>query len=254
MHLFAHQQGQGSDLISIHGLFGSLENLGTLNRSLAANFTVHALDLRNHGRSPHSDTMNYRLMVQDIVVYMDTLGLTSVDLVGHSMGGKVAMSVALQAPERVRKLIVMDVAPVTYLARHDDVFSGFYAIDLDTLKGRSDADKVLAHYVKEKAVRQFLLKNLYKNEHGQYRWRMNLAGIHANYSSLMEGQSASAPFEGDTLFLKGGESDYIQPEHRSAVLSLFPNASVKIIPEAGHWLHAQKPALVFRSIQRFLSG
>ncbi len=252
MQLFARREGQGADLISIHGLFGSQENLGTINRSLASTCTVHALDLRNHGRSPHSDAMDYPLMAQDILAYMDAMGLTSVDLLGHSMGGKVAMSVALLAPDRVRKLIVMDIAPVNYPARQGDVFSGFEAIDLNTLKRRADADALLAQYVKEKAVRQFLLKNLYKDEQGQYQWRMNLAGIHANYSSLRKGLYASVPFEGNTLFLKGGESDYILPEHRSYVLSLFPNASVRIIPEAGHWLHAQKPALVLRSIQHFL--
>ncbi|MDB2384712.1 alpha/beta fold hydrolase [Endozoicomonas sp.] len=252
MKLFARQQGQGADIISLHGLFGTQENLGTINRSLADHFTVHGLDVRNHGRSPHSDEMSYTQMAADIIEYMDDKQLDSVDLVGHSMGGKIAMSIALQTPERIRKLVVMDIAPVTYDRKHDNVLDGLSAINLQGLKKRSDAEAFLALYIDEKDIRQFLLKNLYRDDKGQYQWRVNLNAIKHHYHEIMKGQSADTPFEGETLFLKGADSDYILPSHREHVLSVFPRATVKMIAGTGHWLHAQKPELVSRFINRFL--
>ena len=254
MKLYERQQGHGPDVVSLHGLFGSQENLGAINRSLAEQFRVHGLDVRNHGRSPHSDDMNYALMAADVVEYLDDHHLQQVDLLGHSMGGKIAMTVALMIPERVRKLVVMDIAPVDYPPRHDEVLHGLSSVDLSALNTRSEAENLLSPYVKEKDVRQFLLKNLYRDENRQYQWRINLESIQKNYHEIMKGQSSEKPFEGDTFFLKGGDSDYILSEHRAHVLSLFPKASVKVIPGTGHWLHAQKPELVSRSIKRFLES
>lgn len=255
MKLFARQHGQGqeADVISLHGLFGSQENLGMINRGLAESFRVHGLDLRNHGRSPHDEAMNYPAMADDVLEYMDDNQLETVHLVGHSMGGKVAMTIALMAPERVNRLAVIDIAPVTYRERrHDSILEGLSLMPLNTLKSRSEADGFLEAYEPERGVRQFLLKNLYRDDQGNYRWRVNLSAIMTHYMEILAGQQSDIGFTNDTLFIKGGESDYMLPEHRERVLALFPSASVRVIPGAGHWVHAQKPELVTRTLLRFL--
>lgn len=253
MKLYARQQGQGSDLISIHGLFGSQDNLGVINRHLSGPFRVHALDVRNHGHSPHSDTMTYSAMAGDILEYLDEQRLEQVDLLGHSMGGKIAMTLALQAPQRVRKLVVLDIAPVSYAPRHDRVLAGLNALDLTAITRRSEADRQLQPFVQEPAIRQFLLKNLSRDTTGGFRWRINLKSITAHYQNIMAGQQADSGFQGETLFIKGACSDYILPEHKDQILALFPRARVRVIAATGHWLHAEKPVSVARSIQRFLA-
>ena len=254
MKLYARTQGAGPDLICLHGLFGSGENLGAINRSLGNEFCVHSLDLRNHGRSPHSPAMNYSLMADDILRYMDDQKLQNAILLGHSMGGKVAMALALKAPGRVSALVVIDIAPVTYHHRrkHDRVLEGLSSINLQALQNRNDADIQLAKYVTEKPVRQFLLKNLYRKKDGAFGWRVNLDPIIENYPEILAGQRTSRPFQKKTLFIKGGASDYILPEHQDDVLKLFPQAQVRVVAGAGHWVHAEKPELVARTIQRFL--
>ncbi|KEQ19481.1 alpha/beta fold hydrolase [Endozoicomonas numazuensis] len=255
MKLYARQQGEGEHLISVHGLFGSQENLGAINRQLAEKFRVHGLDVRNHGRSPHDAAMDYSVMAEDIVEYLDEQQIEKAHLLGHSMGGKVVMEVALAYPDRVERLAVMDIAPVHYkVRRHDDVFSGLFAVDLENMQKRGDADQALRQHVEELAVRSFLLKNLYRNEAGSYSWRMNLDAIHHHYLNILAGPSAKGSFEGDVLFLKGGHSDYILAEHREEVLKHFPNASMREIADTGHWLHAEKPELVARTLMRFLES
>ncbi|WP_422132660.1 MULTISPECIES: alpha/beta fold hydrolase [unclassified Endozoicomonas] len=255
MKLYARQQGEGEHLVSVHGLFGSQENLGAINRQLAERFMVHGLDVRNHGRSPHDDAMDYPVMAADVVEYLDDQQIEKAHLLGHSMGGKVVMEVALTHPERVNKLAVMDIAPVHYrVRRHDDVFAGLFAVDLETIQKRGDADHALRQHVEELAVRTFLLKNLYRNDEGNYRWRMNLEAIHHNYLNISAGHSGKESFEGDVLFLKGGNSDYILAEHREEVLKRFPKAAMREIAGTGHWLHAEKPELVARTLMRFLES
>ena len=255
MKLYAKQRGHGGDVITLHGLFGSHENLGVLNRRLASSLRVHGLDLRNHGRSPHDGVMNYQVMAEDVLAYMNEHGMGSAHLVGHSMGGKVAMTLALMAPHRVNRLAVIDIAPVTYRERrHDPILQGLSAMDLDSLTGRSEADQFLSAFEPDQTIRQFLLKNLYRVEQGGFGWRVNLAAIINNYQAILSGQQADRPFAGATLFIKGGASDYILPEHRESVLALFPSATVRVIPEAGHWVHAQKPDLVSGTLLRFLQS
>lgn len=255
MKLHARQQGTGEPLIVLHGLFGSQENLGMISRGLAQSFSVYGLDVRNHGRSPHAEAMNYELMAADVLEYMDDQALEKAHLLGHSMGGKIAMTLALMAPERVKSLVVIDIAPVTYhQRRHDAILDGLSSIDLHSLSGRADADRQMQAFEPEKDIRQFLLKNLYKNEQGFYAWRMHLESIINHYEDIMAGQVSDKGYSGKTLFLKGGDSDYIQPEHREQVLQLFPNASVRVIAGTGHWVHAQKPELVLRTVMRFMNA
>ncbi|MDI9246510.1 alpha/beta fold hydrolase [Marinobacter sp. CHS3-4] len=253
--------GEGRPVILLHGLFGSLDNLGVIARGLQDKWQIHALDLRNHGKSPHTDTMTYPEMADDVLAYMDAQGLETASVLGHSMGGKVAMQLALQAPERITSIIVADISPVTYQPRHDHVLEGLKAVDLAALGSRTDADRALSEYVEEAGVRQFLLKNLAPVPAGEqdasgarYRWRLNIPVIDQSYSDLSSAPEGEGPYEGPVLFIKGSDSAYIQTKHRDTIKSLFPNADLRIIEGTGHWLHAEKPDTFIALCRRFLSA
>ncbi|RMF19570.1 MAG: alpha/beta fold hydrolase [Gammaproteobacteria bacterium] len=251
----AHKvQGEGAPVILVHGLFGSMENLGAIARLLAgAGYQVQSLDMRNHGRSPHCDTMDYPSMSRDVLTYMNTTRLEQATLLGHSMGGKTVMQLALDAPDRVKALVVADISPVEYPPHHQSVMAGLAAIgDPAKLTSRQEADAILREYVPEDAVRLFLLKNLVREGDG-FAWRINLPVIQASYDKIMAGQSGG-PYCGPTLFIKGGASDYIRPEHRQTIARLFPKAELKVIPGTGHWLHAEKPKLFASIVDRFLKA
>lgn len=252
--------GDGPPLILLHGLFGSLENLGGISRRLQDQWQIHALDQRNHGSSPHTNTMDYPAMADDVLAYMDARGLDKAAILGHSMGGKTAMQVALRAPERVERIIVADIAPVTYHPRHDAVLEGLTSVDLGSIRSRQDADSFLAGYVEEPGVRQFLLKNLVRvtddernDNPGPYRWRLNLPVIERCYHQLAQAPEGDGPFEGPVLFIKGADSAYIQEKHRDSIRRLFPNADLRIITGTGHWLHAEKPDSFAALCRRFLT-
>ncbi|MBP0048463.1 alpha/beta fold hydrolase [Marinobacterium sp. AK62] len=254
MKLHFQRLGQGKPLVILHGLFGSLENWGLQARALSERFDVIAVDLRNHGRSPHSPGMTYADMSADLKALLDSLELDRVLLMGHSMGGKVAMQFALDHPERVEKLVVVDIAPVHYPPHHDDVIQGLKAIPLTTLKSRREADQVLARYVDSEPTRAFLLKNLYRNDARQFAWRMNLDTLAEDYSDISAApDSANTHYGGPTLFIKGGESDYLKPEHQRPIETLFPQAKFKIIAGAGHLPHVEKPAAFTKLVETFFT-
>ncbi|WP_020681658.1 alpha/beta fold hydrolase [Marinobacterium rhizophilum] len=253
MQLHHQIQGTGEPLLILHGLFGSLDNWGSQAKALSHDYQVISVDLRNHGRSPHDSEMNYAIMAQDLIELMDSLDLPRARVLGHSMGGKAAMQLALNFPARVEQLIVIDIAPVQYPHHHDDVFRGLFAVELNTLKSRSDAEKQLAPFVKDPMVRAFLLRNLYRTDAGSFAWRVNLDTLHREYANIAAAPTGT-PYMGPTLFIKGGNSDYIQPEYRDALLALFPHAGYKVIDGAGHWPQAEKPALTTRLLQNFLQS
>ena len=244
-------RGSGPTLLLLHGLFGSGSNLGFIARELVDGYTVHSLDLRNHGKSFQSDTMSYTLMAEDVKAYIDAKQLAPVNILGHSMGGKVAMELALNHPELIHQLIVADIAPVTYKPRHDKVLAGLQALASAPIASRQQADSVLAQHIEETTVRQFLLRNLSKASGSDYKLLFNLGAIVNNYSALSAG-NAGTPFPGPTLFIKGELSNYITEQHRSNISTLFPSAQLKIISGTGHWLHAEKPQLFTTIVKRFL--
>ncbi len=251
--------GEGEPIIVLHGLFGSLDNLGGIARRLEDRWEIHALDLRNHGNSPHTDEMNYPAMAEDVAAYMDARGIEKASILGHSMGGKVAMQVALSHPERVTAVIAADIAPVGYEPRHDSILEGMNSLDLAGVSSRREADKQLADHVDIPGVRQFLLKNLERipeaeqtdNQH-RFRWRLNLPAIDACYADIAAAPEGDGPYEGPVLFIKGGDSPYIQEKHQDTIRSLFPAAELKIIEGTGHWLHAEKPDTFAALCHRFL--
>ena len=244
--------GQGQPLVLIHGLFGSYENLGVIARALQHDFQLINIDLRNHGRSPRADSMDYPQMAADVFETLDSLNIPQSAVLGHSMGGKVAMQMALLQPDRVSKLILADISPVVNDPRHTRILQGLAAIDLASLQDRKQADLLLQPFVDELGVRQFLLKNLYKDPQNQFQWRINLTALTENYQQLLAAPTATGPYTGNTLFIKGGNSDYIQAAHQPLILTLFPKASAKIIQGTGHWLHAEKPAAFSKIVSDFL--
>ncbi|HEY6528600.1 MAG TPA: alpha/beta fold hydrolase [Cellvibrionaceae bacterium] len=250
--LYSRSQGQGEPVILLHGLFGSMENLGALARPLAEFYSVHSLDLPNHGRSPHTQTTDLASMAAAVELWMDAQGVAKAALIGHSLGGKTAMELALKLPDRITGLVVIDIAPVHYPPHHNEVFTGLSQVDPATISQRSEAEALMLPFVPELAVRSFLLKNLVKEDSG-FRWRMNLPVISRDYPALIAGNRPGI-YTGPVLFLKGGNSDYVTAAHKDAILSRFPQAQLKIIPDTGHWLHAEKPELVSGLIGRFLRG
>lgn len=246
--------GAGSPVVLLHGLFGSGDNLNQLGQELASHYQVITMDLRNHGRSPHDPLMTYPLMAQDVVETLHHLGIPRCDLVGHSMGGKVAMQVALQHAKRVHKLVVVDIAPVTYSAHHQAVFKAMDKLNKALpIVSRKAADELLAEELETPELRQFLLKNLTVDDDGLI-WRLGYSAIRQQYPQLLKAPSGPLPFTGTTLFVRGGLSEFILPEHRMPTLHAFPNAQLREVADAGHWVHFEKPRLFNAMVQRFLDG
>ncbi|MBM0416110.1 alpha/beta fold hydrolase [Aeromonas veronii] len=247
------EQGQGPAVILIHGLFGSLDNLGLLARALGEHYRVISVDLRNHGVSFRSDDMSYPAQAADILALMDHLGLDQAAIVGHSMGGKVGMQLAKLAPARVSRLVVVDMAPVAYPhSRHQNVFAGLNATLRTPPQSRSETEAMLAQHIEIAGVRQFLLKSFARGEHG-WGWRFNVPALEQNYANIMGWPDDERRFEGPVLFIKGGNSDYMQPQYSETALAQFPAAKVRVIAGTGHWLHAEKPALFNKLVVDFLS-
>lgn len=245
--------GEGEPLVLLHGLFGSLENLGAVARFLTSDFKVYSVDLPNHGRSSHRDGADLVHMAKAVSRWMGEAGLGSAGLVGHSLGGKVAMEIALSHPDRVNGVAVIDIAPVTYPPRHQDVFAGLNAINPAVVASRAEAEALMAPHVTQEPVRSFLLKNLVKTDNG-FEWRMNLQDIQQQYVHLIAENRSDAAYAGPVLFLKGGNSDYIKSDYRQAITRRFPHAQLKIVPDTGHWLHAEKPELTATLIRKFFLG
>ena len=254
MHLYYETFGQGRPLIILHGLFGTQENWRTLSKAFGQHFQVFALDQRNHGRSPHSAVFTYEAMTEDLHEFMQEHAFPSVYLLGHSMGGKVAMRFAVTCPEQIDKLIVVDIAPRVYPPGHDEVFAGLYALDLPTLHSRQAADAALAQHLPDLALRQFLLKNLERTESGAFRWRINLDGIRDNYHEMLKGFDRAGTYTKPTLFIKGANSDYIKDDDLVTLREIFPRAQLVTIPDTGHWVHAEAPQEFARVAIEFLTA
>lgn len=253
MRLFSkHYPGPGDPLVILHGLYGNHANWQPLARLLATDFNVHVLDARNHGHSPWAASMSLAEMASDVAETLAELGLSSVHLIGHSMGGKTAMLLAQTQASLVKSLSVVDIAPVDYHNASDGVVQALLRIDLGAIASRSEADTVLAESIKAKAVRDFLLTNLQRGESGQWRWRFNLPVLAQSFREITGWPPSGGRYPGPTLFIKGELSDYVLPEHQSQITSQFPNAQFKIVNGAGHWVHSEKPEAVLRLLRNFL--
>ena len=252
MQLHFKESGQGRAVVLLHGLFGSSDNWHFLAQRLAENFSVFALDHRNHGLSPHSAEMNYPLMAADVEKFFVTRGLAGASVVGHSMGGKTAMQFALQFPHRVDRLVVADMAPREYAPAHDKVFAALLALNLPRFQTRQQIEDALATEIPSLVLRRFLLKNLGRNPAGGFFWKIALRDIAASYPQLRQPISHPGPFVKPALFIRGGKSNYIQPADEAGIRELFPQAQIQTIPEAGHWVQADEPDEFLRLLLDFL--
>jgi len=255
MELNFKQMGhQGEPLLILHGLFGTLDNWQTLGRQYSETHQVYLIDLRNHGRSPHADTMSFAEMAADLLEFLDQESLQAPALFGHSLGGKVAMQMACQHPERLSRLVVADIAPVSYPPGHNAILEGLAAIEPQSLTSRRDADEQLARYVDELSVRQFILKSLERDSEGGFRWRMNVPAIIDNYDDMRLSVCDDGVYSGPTLFLRGENSGYIAERNHEEIARKFPQSSIVTVPGTSHWLHAEQPETVANHIINFLQA
>ena len=255
MKLFSRIYGEGRPLIILHGLFGMGDNWQTHAKNYAdLGFEVHVLDQRNHGQTNHSDDFSYQLMADDLLEYLEDNEIEKACIIGHSMGGKVAMLFAAHHSEKVEKLVVVDIAPKAYPLHHQQYFAAMHKLDFSTLKSRGEADAVLQKYIENVGVRQFLLKSLYWKEKGQLALRFNLEAIEANIDMVGEPLFAEAEFAGETLFINGGLSGYIKEEDEELIHHHFPFAHIYTIQNAGHWVHAEAFEEFADVSSRFLLG
>jgi esterase len=255
LRLAVAECGAGAPLAILHGLFGAGRNWATIAQRLAAHRRVIALDLRNHGASPWADAMGYGEMAEDVRATLRALGCHRYALLGHSMGGKAAMVAALAHGEEIGRLVVVDIAPVAYPARHLGHLQAMRALDLPAVRRRADADARLARAVPDAAERAFLLQNLLF-EDGRARWRLNLAAIERGMPTLVGFPAVpeGAAYRGPALFVAGGKSDFLLPEHEPQIRRLFPDAKIERIADAGHWLHAERPQAFLDIVQPFLAA
>ena len=240
--LHSRIEGEGKPLIIIHGFMGMGDNWKTLGGQYVANgFQVHALDMRNHGKSFHSDVFTYDAMVQDITDYIAKNNLQKVDLIGHSMGGKAGMFFAIQHPELLNRLVVADIAPKYYAPHHQTELAALNAVDFSQKPDRGAVEATLSEYIEDAGTRQFLMKNLYWKEPGQLDFRFNLAVFNKEIDSIGQVLPEGTVYNGPTLFLRGDKSKYIKDEDLDLISKHFPDYTLKTISNSGHWVHAENP-------------
>lgn len=251
MDLFYREYGSGKPVVILHGLMGSSDNWLPQSKLLGEQYHVYVVDQRNHGQSPHSDDFNYGVLLEDIRRFIDHHQLVNPVVLGHSMGGKAAMNFALACPDKLSKLIVVDIAPKAYNVRHDYIIEGLKAVPIDKIQSRNEADEALARHVPNQAVRQFLLKNLLRKPEGGFTWRINLNIIDKNLELIGGGLIHSGVFEKPTLFIRGAKSDYILDEDSAIIKKYFPNATL-VTMDTGHWVQAEKPEEFVQVVLNFL--
>ncbi|WP_135078226.1 alpha/beta fold hydrolase [Terasakiella sp. SH-1] len=254
MELAYQDMGEGTPVVILHGLFGAAKNWNSIAKQMARSYRILTVDLRNHGSSPWSETMSYVEMAQDLVEFLDQRGLEKAHIVGHSMGGKVAMTLALKAPKRVERLVVADIAPVKYPRM---VFKSYVdklqSVDLSTVSRRSEVDPLIADVIENPGVRAFLLGNLENTPEG-LRWMVNLETLGREMETIggVPALRMDAKYEGETLFIAGAQSDYIQSSHHQLIRHLFPKVAFHTIEGAGHWVHAEMPHEFMAVLNEFL--
>jgi pimeloyl-ACP methyl ester carboxylesterase len=254
LDLAAQIFGEGPPVIILHGLFGSQRNWGGIIRALAPDMQIHGLDLRNHGESPWADSMSYAEMAEDVAHYIESNSIGPVALMGHSMGGKVGMRLAQTRPELLSRLVVVDIAPVSYHNEHySNYVAAMLALPLGEITRRAEADAALKSDIPDDMLRAFLLQNMISDS-GRFSWRINLAGIGANMPHLIGYPEGDTKFDKPTFFLAGERSNYIRPRDKERILNLFPQAKIDEIPDSGHWPHAEHPDRFLAMVRPLLKG
>lgn len=254
MELFFREEGpaEGQPLVILHGLFGSSDNWMSVARQLADSYRIYLPDQRNHGQSGFSEEFDYASMSQDLAEFIRTHKLQQPVVMGHSMGGKVAMQLACQHPELLSRLIVVDIAPRAYPLHHQRILEGLNSIDVASLTSRTEAEQQMAVHVSDPGTRQFLLKNLYRTEQGGFAWRINVPVITRDIANIVAALAYTSPCQVPTLFIGGDRSDYIRPDDFPSIAHIFPNSKVEMVQGAGHWVHAEKPEELMALVRAFI--
>ena len=245
--------GSGPALVILHGLFGSLDNWQTLARRFAEHYSVYIVDQRNHGKSPHTDVHTYELMAEDLLDFLDDEGIYQANLIGHSMGGKTVMQFAASHEDRIEKLIVADMGiQENKRAGHAPILEALRRFPMDTLDSRQQADELLKLDIQDYGIRQFLLKNIDRNPDKSFRWKFNFPVLYNEYERILAGIEFDHPVITPALFVRGGTSNYILDEDWPAIQEVFQDASLRTIPNAGHWVHAEAPDAFYETVLEFL--
>ncbi len=258
MEQILHSKIYGEDktatpLVILHGLFGMLDNWGTLGREFGEIYPTHLLDLRNHGKSFHSEEMSHNDLAEDIKNYLEFHNIHKANIIGHSLGGKAVMQFAIKYPEMVEKLIVVDISPKAYPPHHQATFKALKSVDFEVVKSRGEVEKILSEYIQDKSVVQFLAKNLYWTEEKKLAWRFNLPVLTEKYNEFVANAIKFGVFHGETLFIGGEKSNYILPQDNFLIKQQFPKAQITYVKDAGHWVQAQKPKEFAEIVKDFLS-
>ena len=266
MDLFYKKSGTGPPLLILHGLFGSSDNWFSVAKALSADFTLYIPDMRNHGRSQHDTEHTYEAMAEDVRVFAENIIGSTFYLIGHSMGGKAAMSFVLKYPQWVQKLIVVDIAPRSYSRLENyshqsvdlmNIIQSMLSVDLSNVHSRSDAENAILEYIPDHSLRSFILKNLMRQNDGSYRWCLNLEVLKKSLPGIIDAIPERNPhlFRNDNvsaLFIRGGNSDYITDEDAGLIHDFFPDSSIIDIPGTGHWPQAEKPVDFVLHVKKFL--
>lgn len=263
MELFYRKEGTGSPLVVVHGLYGSSDNWVNIGKRLAEKHTVYMVDQRNHGRSPFSDSHTFNDMRDDLVEFFEKHNIEKATLLGHSMGGKAAMWFAADYPEKVKKLVIADIAPKDYLLLkedsqfylHQNILLAMMEIDFSKIKSRNDVDDFMAQKIDDVNIRQFLLKNVAKGKlNHQYKWRVNAGVLYDHLDEIVSGVNKNwledrIPITNyPVIFIRGMKSKYILPEDEPMIKEIYPDSRIIDIPDAGHWLHAEQPELFMKAV------
>ena len=266
MKLFYRKLGSGPPLIIVHGLYGSSDNWLSIGKALSDQYTVYLPDQRNHGQSPHSEIHDYPSMRDDLIEFMDRLELPKAILVGHSMGGKTSMFLAESNPDRIESLIIIDIAPTPYstdeatgqAGTHKMIMEGMISVNFQDVRSREDADDQLSRSVESARIRSFLLKNIHRTADEGFHWRLNVPSLYNNLNKVLDGLDAGKYSGGEeiagfpVLFIRGQKSPYISDDETLVIQQIFPMARITTLPDAGHWLHVEQPALLVKTLRYFL--
>jgi pimeloyl-ACP methyl ester carboxylesterase len=256
--------GEGEPLIILHGLYGSSDNWVSVARELMTHFSVYVLDLRNHGASPHLPEHNYEVMTDDLLEFMNDTGMYSAIFLGHSMGGKLAMYFTATYPERIKKLIVVDISPRSYefkkgdtqTSEHLEILGALASVNLQLITSRDEANQMLSTKIHSDRIRQFLLKNLKRNKDSSFQWKININALQKNLSSILVGLEQEKDnlklFENAVLFIKGADSNYIKQNDERLINELFTMVKIETIENSGHWVHAEQPELFISIVKQFI--
>ncbi len=244
--------GSGQPFLILHGFLGMSDNWKTLGNIFAKDYEVHLIDQRNHGRSFHNNEFSYAALTQDLKHYIDHYQLENCIILGHSMGGKTAMEFSLTYPRLIAKLIVADIAPKSYPAHHQYILKALSEVDFTTQFSRTEIQQTLSKYIPEPGVVQFLMKNVYRKDKNTFEYRFNLPVLVEKYNEVIVEGSAKTAFLKPTLFLRGGNSNYITKEDDALILNTFLKAKIETVSNAGHWLHAENPQEFYKKVMAFL--